>query len=77
MLALTRKIGERIVLNDNISVTIVDVKGDSVKLAVDAPKSVKIYRGEIYDSIAAENKQAADGGNIASLGALKGLDIKK
>lgn len=59
MLALTRKIGERIVIGDDIVVTVVDIKGDNIRLGIDAPKDVKIYRGELYDAIAAENKQAA------------------
>ena len=59
MLALTRKIGERIVINDNIVLTVVDIRGDSVRLSFDAPRDVKIYRGELYEAIAAENKQAA------------------
>ncbi|EAX46813.1 carbon storage regulator, CsrA [Thermosinus carboxydivorans Nor1] len=59
MLALTRKCGERIVIGDNITVTVVDVKGDSVRLAIDAPRDVKVWRGELYDAIAAENKAAA------------------
>lgn len=75
MLALTRKSGERIVIGDNIVLTVVDVKGDSVRLAIDAPKQIKIYRGEIYDSIVAENKQAAVPVNIQSLDVLK--DFKK
>ena len=53
MLALTRKKGERIVIGDNIILTVVDIKGDNIRLAIDAPKDVKIYRGEIYDAIVA------------------------
>lgn len=67
MLALTRKIGERIVICDDIVVTIVDIKGDSVRLALEAPKSIKIYRGEIYDAIVTENKQAAELGDLKEL----------
>lgn len=59
MLALTRKVGERIVIGDNIVVTVVSIKGDSIRITVDAPKEIKIYRGEIFDAIAAENKKAA------------------
>lgn len=59
MLALTRKTGERIVIGDNIVITVVDVKGESVRLAIEAPQSVTIYRGELYDAIARENRQAA------------------
>jgi carbon storage regulator len=58
MLALTRKIGERIIIGDGITVTVVDVKGDSVRLGIEAPKEIQILRGEILDAIAAENKNA-------------------
>ena len=77
MLALTRKVGERIVIGDNIVVTVVSVKGDSIRITVDAPKEIKIYRGEIYDAIAAENKQAAIPSDLSELNMLKGLQIKK
>lgn len=70
MLVLTRKIGEQIIVNDNIVLTVVDVRGDSVRLAFDAPRDVKIYRGEIFAAIAAENRQAA-------VPATAGLDILK
>lgn len=59
MLALTRKVGERIMIGDNIHVTVVAIKGDNIRLAIDAPPDIKIYRGEIYDAIVAENKQSA------------------
>lgn len=58
MLALTRKAGERIVIGDNITVTVVEVKGDVVRLGIEAPKEIRILRGEIIDAIAAENKAA-------------------
>lgn len=77
MLALTRKVGERIVIGDDIVVTIVTVKGDSVRITIDAPKEVKIYRGEIYDAIAAENLQASMPLDLSDLDNLKGLKIKK
>ncbi len=75
MLALTRRIGERIVIGDNVVLTIVDIKGDSIRLAIDAPREIKIYRGEIFDAIAAENKEAAVP-QIPALDALKGFHKK-
>lgn len=74
MLALTRKSGEQIIINDNIVVTVVDVRGESVRLAIDAPREIKIYRGEIYQAIAAENKEAT-ASDIQRLDILK--DIAK
>jgi carbon storage regulator len=76
MLALTRKSGERIVVSENIVITVVDIKGDSVRLAIDAPREIKIYRGEIFDSIVTENKQAAVA-DIQKLDFIKGFGNKK
>lgn len=77
MLALTRKIGERIVVSDNIVITVVDIKGDNVRLAIDAPREIKIYRGEIFDSIVSENKQAVVSADIRNLDVIKGIGFKK
>lgn len=76
VLALTRKIGERIVIGDNIVLTVVDIKGDNVRVAIEAPKAVKIYRGELYDSIVAENKQASAENHSINLDILKSIKIK-
>lgn len=73
MLALTRKIGEQIIIGDNITITVVDVKGDSIRLAIDAPKEIKIYRGEIYQAIVTENRQATAPVDLAQLDILKGI----
>jgi len=70
---LTRKPGEKIFIGDNVSLTVVEVKGDSVRIAVDAPREVKIYRGEIYEAIIAENKAAAIAGDMKQLDGLKKL----
>jgi len=70
MLALTRKPGERIVIADNIVVTVAGVKGDNVRLTIDAPKEIKIFRGEIYDAIVAENQEAAIPGKLPDLSML-------
>ena len=78
MLVLTRKPGERIVIADNIVVTVVEIKGDNIRIGIDAPREVKVYRGEIYDAIVAENRQAAaPTGDLAGLAELKAAKIKK
>lgn len=59
MLVLSRKAGESIVIDDKIVVTVLDVRGDSVKLGVDAPYSVTIWRSEIVEDIKAQNRAAA------------------
>ena len=59
MLILTRKPGESIVIDGNIIVTFLEQRGGQVRIGVDAPRSVKIYRQEVYDQIKAENQQAA------------------
>lgn len=59
MLVLTRKNQETIMIGDDIKVTISEIRGDSVKIAIDAPKEVKIYRAEIYQAIANENQASA------------------
>ena len=48
MLALARKVNESIVINNNIEVTLLEIKGDQVKLGISAPKSIPIYRKEIF-----------------------------
>lgn len=58
MLVLTRKTGESIIIGGNIELKIISVEGDQVKIGVDAPRSVKVYRSEIYKAIQAENKAA-------------------
>lgn len=75
MLALTRKVGEKIIIDDNIIFTIVEVKGETVRVAIDAPRKIKIYRGEIYDTIAKENKMAVAPQNVADLDVLKNMQI--
>lgn len=59
MLVLTRKPKQQIMVGDDIVINIVEVQGDNVRIAIDAPRSIKIYRGEIYHAIQEENKQAA------------------
>ncbi|MBU1075765.1 MAG: carbon storage regulator CsrA [Spirochaetes bacterium] len=58
MLVLARKINQSIILNDDIEVMVLDVQGEQVKLGIKAPKSVKIFRKEVYESIQKENIEA-------------------
>ena len=59
MLALARKVNESIMLGNDIEITLLEIKGDQVKIGISAPKSVSIYRKEIYLQIQEENRQAA------------------
>lgn len=58
MLALTRRKGESLVINNNIEVTVLEIRGDQVKIGISAPKEVPIYRKEVYVQIEEENKAA-------------------
>ena len=70
MLALTRKKGESLVVNNNIEITVLDIRGDQIKIGISAPKNVPVYRKEVYLQIQKENEASlkADG-----LEALKNL----
>lgn len=61
MLYLTRKVGESVVINDEIEVTVVDIRGKSIKLGFTFPSDASVLRREIYDRIQAENRAAAEG----------------
>lgn len=63
MLALTRKKGEALVINNNIEITVLEIRGDQIKIGITAPKDVPVYRKEVYLQIRKENEAAisADG----------------
>lgn len=56
MLALTRKKGEALIVNNNVEITVLDIRGDQIKIGISAPKDVPIYRKEVYVQIQEENK---------------------
>lgn len=70
MLALSRKKNEALVINNNVEITILDIKGDQVKVGITAPKEVPVYRKEVYLQIQQSNKDAFE---IENLDALKDL----
>ena len=72
MLALTRKTGDAIMINNNIEITVLEVRGDQVKIGISAPKEVSIYRKEVYLEIQKEN-EAAQAISMDDLEALKNL----
>jgi len=64
MLVLSRKKNESIIINDNITVTVIEIRGDKVRLGIEAPKDVTVHRREVYDAIQSQS-QARDHGPTA------------
>lgn len=59
MLILTRKVNETIIIGDNIRVSLIEIRGDQVRIGVEAPKNIKVYREEVFTAIQEENRAAA------------------
>ena len=73
MLALSRKKNEAIVINNNIEITVLDIRGDQIELGISAPKEIPIYRKEVYIQIQNENKQATEATDVSGIEELKKL----
>jgi len=73
VLILARRIGESIMIGDQVEISVVDIKGDQVKLGIKAPSTVKVYRREVYAAIQEENRAAAAAATPASLSRAEGL----
>lgn len=67
MLALSRKKNEALVINNNIEITILEIKGDQVKIGISAPKEIPVYRKEVYLQIQEANKEAMSTESLAAL----------
>ena len=69
MLVLTRRVGESIVIANNITVTVLEVRGEVVRVGIDAPREITVHRQEVYDEVSAANRAAAspDESSIAAL----------
>ncbi|MFN8074003.1 MAG: carbon storage regulator CsrA [Kineosporiaceae bacterium] len=72
MLVLTRRAGESIVIGDDVRVVVLDVRGDTVRLGIEAPRTVQVHRAEVYAEVQAANAAAAEGGAAADVAALAG-----
>jgi carbon storage regulator len=72
VLVLTRKLNESIMIGEDVEISVVEVKGDQVKLGISAPKRIKVHRKEIFDAIQRENIAAA-GTDAGRTGDLKSL----
>jgi carbon storage regulator len=66
MLVLSRRKGEAVVIGDGIKVTVIDVRGDQVRIGIDAPRSVSVHREEVYELVVAENEAAMKSADPAS-----------
>lgn len=76
MLYLTRKIGESVIINNNIEMTVIEVRGKSIKLGFTFPPDASVLRKELHECIKAENIAAATAGTDLIEGAMAGLDAK-
>jgi len=76
LLILTRKVGESVAIGDDIQVSVVEIKGNQVKLGIKAPRDVTVHREEIYLKIQEENRRAAQVSRDV-LGSVEGLILKK
>jgi carbon storage regulator len=61
MLVLTRRLGQSIMIGNDVTVTVLEIRNDQVRIGVDAPRSVQVHREEIYEQIARENAAAVQG----------------
>ncbi len=60
MLIVTRRVGEKVMLGDDIVVEVMEIAGNTVRIGIQAPRSVPVYREEIWDAVRAENRAAAE-----------------
>lgn len=67
MLYLTRKVGESVIINDNIEVTVIEVRGKSIKLGFTFPPEATVLRREIHERIQAENRAAMDAAQLMNV----------
>lgn len=67
MLALARKINQSIMIGNDVEVTLLEIKGDQIKIGINAPKDVPIYRKEIFDQIQQENRNAVQEVDVSKI----------
>jgi carbon storage regulator len=76
MLILARKVGQHIVIANEIEITVVEVRGDQVRLGITAPRSIAVHRKELLEQVTAENVQAADTAQVATESISRILRVK-
>ena len=59
MLVLSRRVGESVVIGNQVTVTVLDVRGDQIRVGIDAPREVQVHRAEVFEALQAENNRAA------------------
>ena len=64
MLLITRRVGEKIMIGDDVVVHVMEIVGNTVRVGIEAPRSTPVYREEIWDAVRAENRAAADAAPI-------------
>lgn len=67
MLVLARKVGQSIVISDNIELLVIEVRGDQVRLGIEAPRSIPVHRKELLEQIRAENVRAAGDADVETV----------
>ncbi len=67
MLVLSRKKNESIIINDNITVTVIEIRGDKVRLGIEAPKQVTVHRREVYEAIHNANRAVDKDARVSKL----------
>ena len=67
MLVLTRKTGQKLIIGDNIEITILETRGESVKIGINAPRNITIFIEEIYEEIKKANQQSGKGASLEDL----------
>lgn len=67
MLVLARKVGQSIVISDNIELLVIEVRGDQVRLGIEAPRSIPVHRKELLEQIRAQNVEAAAGTDVETV----------
>ena len=73
MLVLSRRVGERLIIGDDIVITVIDVRSDGVRIGIDAPRSVRVNRAEVLEAVTQANQDAARSSDDTAIDALRAL----
>lgn len=73
MLVLSRRVGERLMIGDDIVITVIDVRSDGVRIGIDAPRSVRVNRAEVLEAVTQANQEAARSSDDAAIDTLRAL----